>query len=180
MLAESSMSLGSWDTSPLSVRARWLDLGVRILQNKIRATYLRKAAHIFPWFDKPSDDGGVPLLQRRERDIRFQLAVVDEFKALVVEHGLELGSRNEAVAVPNTLAGIHGRGGDGLPLRWRNHPWSRPFTPLHADFQEDMKHKKPERIERYHQVSSLFGIHTFPLLYCYFLVDPTFLSLTCC
>ena len=34
----------------------------RILQNKIRET-CSETGHILPWFDKPPNDGGVPLLQ---------------------------------------------------------------------------------------------------------------------
>ena len=103
------MSVGPRDTSPLSVHARWPGVRGRILQNKIRETNVRKTGHILPWFGKQPDDGAVPLLQRHERNIRFQLAAVDEYKALIVEHGIKLGSRNEAVALPNTLADICGR-----------------------------------------------------------------------
>ena len=118
----------------------------RILQNKICETY------VLPWF-KPPDDGGVPLLQRHERNIRFQLAAVDEYKALIVEHGTKLGSRNEAVAVPNTLADICGRevtvfhfvGGATLV---------EAFYAAHADFQEDMKQKRPDTLQRHIQVSA--------------------------
>ena len=42
MSAESPMSVGPWDTPPLSVHARWPGLRGRILQNKIRETYVRK------------------------------------------------------------------------------------------------------------------------------------------
>ena len=85
------MSVGPWDTSQLSVHARWPSLRGRILQNKINETFVRKTGHILPWFDKPPDDGGVPLLQRHEKNIRFQLAAVDEYKALIAEHGIKLG-----------------------------------------------------------------------------------------
>ena len=101
----------------------------------------------------PPDDGGVPLLQRHERNIRFQLAAVDGYKALVVEHGIKLGSRNEAVAVPDTLADICGRevtvfhfvGGATLV---------EAFYAADADFQEDMKQKRPDTLQRYNQVSA--------------------------
>ena len=104
-----------------------------------------------PWFDKPPDDGGVPLLQRHERNIRFQLAAVDEHKALIVEHGIKLGSRNEAMAVPNTLTDICGRevtvfhfvGGATLV---------DSFYAAFAYFQEDMKQKRPDTLQRYNQV----------------------------
>lgn len=79
------------------------------MQNKIRDSDVRKTGHLFPWFDKPPEDGGVPLLQRHEKDIRFQMAAVDEHKALIVEHGIMLGSRSEAVAAPSTLANMSGR-----------------------------------------------------------------------
>ena len=75
------MSVGRWDTSPLSVHARWPGLRGLILQNKIRETHVRKTGHILPWFDKPPDDGSVPLSQRPERNIRFQLAADDECNA---------------------------------------------------------------------------------------------------
>ena len=106
----------------LGARTRWPGLRGRILQNKIRETYVRKTRHILPRFDKPPDDGGVPLLQRHERNIRFQLAAVDEYKAPIVEHGIKLGSRNEAVTVPNTLADICGREVTVFHFRRRSHP----------------------------------------------------------
>ena len=135
------MSVGPWDTSPLSLHARWPGLRGRILQNKIRETYVRKTGHVLPWFDKPPDDLGVPRLHRHERNFRFQLAAVDDYKALIVEHGAKLGSRNEAVAMSNTLADICGRevtvfhfvGGATLV---------EAFHAAYADFQEDMKQKK--------------------------------------
>ena len=145
------MSVGPRDTSPLSVHARWPGLRGRILQNKIRETSVRKQGHTLPWFDKPPDDGGVPLLQRHERNIRCQLAAVEEYDALIVDHGIKIGSRNEAVAVPNTLADICGRevtifrfvGGATLV---------EAFYASYADFQQDMRQKKSDTLERYNHV----------------------------
>ena len=153
MSAEFSKSVGPRDTSPLSVHARWPGPRGRILQDKIRETHFRKTRHILPWFDKPPDDGAVPILQRHKRNIRFQLAAVDEYKTLIVEHGIKLGSRNEAVAMPNTLADTRGRevtvfrfvGGATLV---------EAFHAAYEDFQEDMKQKKPDTLERYNQVSA--------------------------
>ena len=86
-------------------------------------------------------------MQRHERNIRFQVAAVDEYKALIVDHGIKLGYRNEAVAVPNTLADICGRevtvfrfvGGATLV---------EALYATYADFQEDLKQKKPDTLER--------------------------------
>ena len=79
--------------------------GANLAEQDPRNPCSENRAHL-PLFDKPPDDGAVPLLQRHERNIRFQLAAVDEHKALIVEHGIKLGSGNEAMAVPNTLADI--------------------------------------------------------------------------
>ena len=81
----------------------------------------------------------------------FQLAAVDEHKALIVEHGIKHGSRNEAMAVPNTLAEICGRevtvfhfvGGATLV---------EALCAAFAEFQEDMKQKRPDTLQRYNQV----------------------------
>ena len=62
-----------------------------------------------------------------------------------------IGSRNEAVAVPNTLAEICGRevtvfhfvGGATLV---------EALYAAFADFQEDMKQKRPDTLQRYNQV----------------------------
>ena len=67
-----------------------------------------------------------------------------------VEHGIELGSRNEAVAMSNTLADFCGRevtvfhfvGGATLVEAFY----------AYADFQEDMKQKKPGTLQRHNQV----------------------------
>ena len=109
--------------------------------------------NILSCFDKPPDGGGVPLLQRHERNIRFQVAVVDEYKALFVEYGVKPGSRNELVAVPNTLADICWR--DVTVIRFvGGATLVEALIAAYVDFQEDMRQKKPNTNKRYNQVSA--------------------------
>ena len=122
MSAESPMSVGPWDTSPLSVHARWPGLRGRILQNKIREN---------PCSENRAHPAVVRQAARRWR--RTTLAATRE------EHPFSAGRRRRTQSayrgtryqtwVPQRSDGSaqHPRrhlrsGGDGFPLRRRSHP----------------------------------------------------------
>ena len=116
-----------------------------------RDTHARTSS---PRFDKSPDDGDMPLLQRHMRNIRFQLAAVNEHKAVIMEHGFGLGSDNEAVAVPNPIADLSGR--EVMVFRFvGGTTLVEDFYAAYADVQEHMRQKKPDTTELQPSVSHL-------------------------